>query len=83
MPTAKKTLSSAMLCAGSTRLPDKNHYQVDAVPDATPNNKMLSNIQERMVWHLSQCDPDYGRRVGDGLGIDPASVPPVPVGANA
>jgi hypothetical protein len=34
-----------------------------------------------MVWHLSQCDADYGRRVGEGLGIDPASVPPVPVTA--
>ncbi|MFN8533708.1 MAG: catalase [Dehalococcoidia bacterium] len=36
------------------------------------------DIQERMVWHLSQCDKTYGQRVGDGLGIDPASVPAVP-----
>jgi catalase len=27
------------------------------------------DIQERMVYHLSQCDADYGRRVADGLGI--------------
>jgi catalase len=26
-------------------------------------------IQERMVWHLFMCEDDYGRRVGDGLGI--------------
>ena len=24
-------------------------------------------IQERMVAHLSQCDPDYGARVAQGL----------------
>jgi len=41
------------------------------------------DIQERMVWHFSQCDLEYGRRVGEGLGIDPASVPPVLLGANA
>ena len=22
-----------------------------------------------MVGHLSQCDPEYGRRVADGLGL--------------
>ena len=27
------------------------------------------HIQERMVWHFSQCDEDYGRRVAEGLGI--------------
>jgi len=27
-------------------------------------------IQERMVWHLSQCDRDYGGRVAQGLGVD-------------
>jgi len=27
-------------------------------------------IQERMVWHLSQCDRDYGGRVAEGLGVD-------------
>lgn len=27
------------------------------------------HIQERMVWHLSQCDQDYGARVAQGLGI--------------
>ena len=37
------------------------------------------DIQERMVWHLSQCDDEYGRRVAEGLGIDAAEdVPPVP-----
>ena len=41
------------------------------------------DIQERMVWHFSQADADYGKRVGQGLGIDPASVPPVAVGTNA
>jgi catalase len=27
------------------------------------------DIQERMVWHLTQCDGDYGKRVADGLGL--------------
>jgi catalase len=36
------------------------------------------DIQERMVWHLSQADAEYGRRVADGLGIDASKVPPVP-----
>ncbi len=27
------------------------------------------HVQERMVWHLTQCDPDYGRRVAEGLGL--------------
>lgn len=26
-------------------------------------------IQERMVWHFYMADDEYGRRVGDGLGI--------------
>jgi len=26
-------------------------------------------IQERMVWHLFLCEDEYGRRVGEGLGI--------------
>jgi catalase len=26
-------------------------------------------IQEKMVWHFGQCDPDYGRRVAEGLGL--------------
>ena len=27
------------------------------------------HIQERMVWHFTQCDADYGRRVAEGLGL--------------
>jgi catalase len=27
------------------------------------------DIQERIVWHLFMCEDDYGRRVGEGLGI--------------
>ena len=27
------------------------------------------DIQERMVYHLTQCDADYGRRVAEGIGI--------------
>jgi len=27
------------------------------------------HVQEKMVWHLSQCDGSYGRRVADGLGL--------------
>ena len=29
-------------------------------------------IQEKMVWHFSQCDENYGRRVAEGLGIPAA-----------
>jgi catalase len=32
------------------------------------------HIQERMVWHLSQCDQEYGTRVAEGLGISVADV---------
>jgi hypothetical protein len=27
-----------------------------------------------MVWHFSQCDDNYGRRVADGLGLDYAAI---------
>ncbi|MGC4807158.1 catalase [Micromonospora sp. DT233] len=27
------------------------------------------HIQEKMVWHFSQCDADYGRRIAEGLGL--------------
>jgi len=37
------------------------------------------DIQERMVWHFSQCDMDYGRRVAEGLGLRLEDVKPVPV----
>ena len=32
-------------------------------------------IQERMVGLFSKCDPDYGTRVADGLGIAPSLTP--------
>lgn len=28
-----------------------------------------SDIQERMVSHLTQCDETYGRRLAEGLGL--------------
>lgn len=28
------------------------------------------NIQLRMVWHFWHCDPDYGQRLADGVGVD-------------
>jgi catalase len=38
-------------------------------------------IQERMVSHFTQCDPDYGRRVAEGLGVPvPAAAEPVAAG---
>ena len=36
---------------------------VDAMKDAT------KQIQEKMVWHFTQCDADYGRRLAEGLGL--------------
>ena len=32
------------------------------------------HIQEKMVWHFSQCDDAYGERVASGLGLDYAAV---------
>jgi catalase len=32
------------------------------------------DVQERMVWHLLLVHDDYGRRVGDALGIKPEDV---------
>lgn len=34
-------------------------------------------IQQRMVWHYNQCDPDYGKRVADGIGLDLAEAKPL------
>src|SRR3712207_5934883 len=28
------------------------------------------HIALRMVWHFWHCDPDYGRRVAEGAGVD-------------
>ena len=39
------------------------------------------HIAERMVWHFLMVDDDYGRRVGEGLGITPEdlkSMEPLP-----
>jgi catalase len=42
------------------------------------------HIQEKMVWHFAQCDPDYGRRVAEGLGFQvPASDPGTRPAANS
>ena len=30
-------------------------------------------VQEKMIWHLSQCDDDLGQQVSDGLGVDYSS----------
>jgi catalase len=32
------------------------------------------HIQEKMVWHFSQCDEDFGRRVAEGVSLDYAAV---------
>ncbi len=32
------------------------------------------HIQEKMVWHFSQCDEEFGRRVAEGVGLDYAAV---------
>ena len=39
------------------------------------------HIALRMVWHFWHCDPDYGRRVAEGAGIDlqaAKALPPLP-----
>ncbi len=37
------------------------------------------HIQERMVEHFTRCDPDFGRRIAEGIGVSvpPASEPAV------
>jgi catalase len=27
-------------------------------------------VQEKMVWHFSRCDDEFGRRLAEGLGLD-------------
>ena len=53
--------------------------RVDLESGRRSSRSATSDIQERMVWHLSQADAEYGRRVAEGLGIDASRVPPVPV----
>ena len=36
------------------------------------------DIKERMVWHFSQADAEYGKRVADGLGMKVENVPALP-----
>ncbi|RYX84435.1 catalase [bacterium] len=38
-------------------------------------------VQDRMIWHFSQCDPEYGRRVAEGLGVSVPSTEPIPTEA--
>jgi len=33
------------------------------------------SVQERMIWHFTQCDPEWGARVAEGLGISLDAVP--------
>jgi catalase len=33
-------------------------------------------IQERMVWHFTQCDPEFGSRVAQGIGLHANRVEP-------
>ena len=35
-----------------------------------------ADIQQRMLWHFSQADADYGRRVAEGLGVAVPTAPP-------
>jgi hypothetical protein len=39
-------------------------------------SKCPQDIQERMIWHFSRSDAEYGRRVAEGLGQPvPTSLP--------
>jgi catalase len=33
-------------------------------------NQCEKVIQEKTVWHFSQCDDKFGRRVAQGIGLD-------------
>ncbi|HUE76149.1 MAG TPA: catalase [Chloroflexota bacterium] len=45
--------------------------QDDLVKNLTDNLMQCEHhIKERMVWHLSQCDQGFGKRVATGLGIN-------------
>lgn len=42
----------------------------DLINNLVTNLKQCNlDIQERMVGHFRQCDPDYGQRVAEGLGL--------------
>jgi catalase len=38
-----------------------------------------ADIQQRMLWHFSQADAEYGRRVADGLGVEVPTTRPAGV----
>jgi catalase len=42
---------------------DLVHNFVTLIGEATPE------VQRRMVWHFYMCEDEFGRRVGEGLGI--------------
>jgi catalase len=42
----------------------------DLVLNLVDNLKQCDrHIQERMVWHFTQCDPGFGRQVAEGIGL--------------
>ncbi|TWI54997.1 catalase [Pseudomonas duriflava] len=43
----------------------------DLINNITADLKQCpENIQLRMIWHFWHCDPDYGQRLANGVGID-------------
>jgi catalase len=50
---------------------------VDALKDCN------RDIQERMVYHFTQADQDYGRRVAEGIGLQTKSEKAVETISNA
>ncbi|GAB3473029.1 hypothetical protein [Azotobacter salinestris] len=50
------------LCSAGERGPAPlENYQLIQCPEG---------IALRMVWHFWHCDPDYGRWVAEGVGVD-------------
>jgi len=45
---------------------ERNELIANLVSNLKP---VAKHIQEKMVWHFTQCDADYGRRVAEALGL--------------
>lgn len=63
--------AAEQLLAGRPPLPEMADWERDDLILNLVTNlaRCDKHIQEKMVWHFSQCDSDYGRRVAEGPGL--------------
>lgn len=56
----------------------------DLILNLVENLKICKrDIQERMIGHFLRADEEYGKRVAQGLGIDPSTLQLPPIEADA